>query len=156
VTITAGASGSGSGTVAYLVAPSLLTSARNGTLTIAGQTVTVTQAAILPAPPPPPPPPPACSYSISPPSTDLAGQATTVSVDVKTQASCDWKATSQASWLHIQGASSGTGSGAITIQVDRYNRKQERTGTVTIADQTFTVTQSRNGGDDQDLTAPEN
>ena len=44
VTITAGASGTGPGTVSYSVAANT-GAARSGTLTIAGQTVTITQAA---------------------------------------------------------------------------------------------------------------
>ena len=43
ITITAGASGTGSGTVFYSVAPNSSSSARSGSLTIAGQTVTVQQ-----------------------------------------------------------------------------------------------------------------
>ena len=45
LTITSGASGTGNGTVGYSVAANATGSARTGTLTIAGQTFTVTQAA---------------------------------------------------------------------------------------------------------------
>lgn len=44
ITITSGASGSGNGTVNYSVAANTGTAARNGTMTIAGSTFTVTQA----------------------------------------------------------------------------------------------------------------
>ncbi|HEV2801443.1 MAG TPA: M36 family metallopeptidase [Pyrinomonadaceae bacterium] len=43
LTITAGSSGTGNGTVSYSVAANTSTSSRTGTLTIAGQTLTVTQ-----------------------------------------------------------------------------------------------------------------
>jgi hypothetical protein len=43
IIITAGGSGSGDGTVAFLVAPNLTGAARSGTIVIAGQTFTVTQ-----------------------------------------------------------------------------------------------------------------
>jgi len=46
ITITSGASGTDSGTVSFAVAASSLGTIRTGTLTIAGQTVTVTQAGI--------------------------------------------------------------------------------------------------------------
>jgi hypothetical protein len=46
ITITAGASGSGSGTVSFTVGANSSSSSRSGTLTIAGQTVTVTQAGV--------------------------------------------------------------------------------------------------------------
>ena len=45
LTVTSGASGSGNGTVAFSAAANPNTSARTGTLTIAGQTFSVTQAA---------------------------------------------------------------------------------------------------------------
>ncbi|HLJ44398.1 MAG TPA: FG-GAP-like repeat-containing protein, partial [Bryobacteraceae bacterium] len=45
ITVTSGASGSGNGTVNYAVAANLTTAARQGTLTIAGQTFTIMQAA---------------------------------------------------------------------------------------------------------------
>ena len=44
ITITSGASGSGNGTVRYAVAPNPSPAARMGTLTVAGQTVTIMQA----------------------------------------------------------------------------------------------------------------
>src|SRR5262249_39819985 len=54
ITITSGASGSGIGGVHYTVATSTAV-ARTGTLTVAGQTVTFSQAAGSGATPPPPP-----------------------------------------------------------------------------------------------------
>lgn len=44
ITITSGASGTGSGTVQYTVAPSTATSSRAGTITVQGQTYPITQA----------------------------------------------------------------------------------------------------------------
>jgi hypothetical protein len=44
ITITSGASGSGSGTVTYSVAERILSTPRNGSLTIAGLTHSVSQA----------------------------------------------------------------------------------------------------------------
>ena len=45
ITVTSGSSGTGSGTVSYNVAANTTSTSRSGTLTIAGQSVTVTQAA---------------------------------------------------------------------------------------------------------------
>jgi len=44
ITLTSGASGTGSGETRYNVAPNVSTNARTGNLTVAGRTVTVTQA----------------------------------------------------------------------------------------------------------------
>ena len=49
ITVTGGSSGSGNGTVTYTVAANTSNKSRSGTLTVAGQTVTVTQ--IKPLPP---------------------------------------------------------------------------------------------------------
>ncbi len=46
ITITSSSSGSGSGTVSYSVAANTSTSQRSGTLTVAGKTITVTQAGV--------------------------------------------------------------------------------------------------------------
>jgi len=43
--VTSGASGTGNGTVNYTVAPNNTTAALTGTLTVAGNTITVTEAA---------------------------------------------------------------------------------------------------------------
>lgn len=59
ITVTSGASGSGNGTVSYNVAANPTTSSRSGSITIAGQTFTVTQAAA----------PSACSAIVLAPST---------------------------------------------------------------------------------------
>jgi hypothetical protein len=58
ITITAGGTGVGNGTVSYSVAPNTSSSSRNGTITVAGQTVYVVQQPEPQLPPPPPPEPP--------------------------------------------------------------------------------------------------
>ena len=125
VTITAGASGTGNGTVTLSVAQNTGV-ARTGTATIAGQTFTVNQA---------------CASSISPTSRAVGpGLHTEQTVRVTTISGCTWTATSNASWLTITSGVSGTGSGDVTYSVAA-NSGGVRTGTLTIADQTLTVTQ---------------
>ena len=82
-----------------------------------------------------------CTYTIDPISADFPASGGTGSVDVTTQSGCAWTATSNDSWIHITSGSSGTGSGTVNYSVDE-NTGSARTGTITIADQTFTVTQS--------------
>jgi subtilisin family serine protease len=127
ITITSGASGSGSGTVNYSVAANA-GSARIGTMTIAGQTFTVTQAA-------------ACTYSISPTSQNFVTGGGTGSVNVTAGAGCGWTATSNAPWITITSGASGTGNGAVGYSVAA-NAGSARSGMMTIAGQTFTVTQN--------------
>jgi ABC-type arginine transport system ATPase subunit len=134
LSITSGSSGSGNGNVGFSVAANT-GSPRTGTLTIAGRTFTVLQAA-------------ACTYSISPSSASI-GRAggDGPDVDVSAPAGCAWTATSNDGWLTIRSGESGTGNGRVRFRVAAF-AGESRTGTLTIAGQTFTVTQARSNRDD--------
>ena len=132
ITITSGASGTGSGAVAFTVAANT-GAARSAALTIAGQTFTVTQDAAA-APPP-------CTYSISPQSQNVNANANTGSVAVTTGSACAWTAASNAAWLSITSGAAGTGNGSVGVSVAA-NTGSARSGTLTIAGQTFTVNQA--------------
>ena len=128
--ITSGASGSGNGTVAYSVGVNIA-GGRTGTLTIAGQTFTVTQAAVIPT----------CSFSIHPTSTSVAAAGGSGSVTVTAGSGCSWSATSNApSWLSVTSGASGSGNGSVGYSAAA-NTGSARSGTITIAGQTFTVSQ---------------
>ncbi|MDA8084424.1 MAG: PKD domain-containing protein [Nitrospiraceae bacterium] len=55
---------------------------------------------------------------------------------------CDWTAVSNDSWLHVTSGSSGKGIGVVGYSVDPYAGAVQRTGTLTIAGITYTVTQA--------------
>ena len=128
ITITAGAAGTGNGTVSYSVAANNTTSSRTGTMTIAGQTFTLSQSA-------------GCTFSISPSASSVASAATTGSVTVSAGAGCAWTASSSASWITITSGASGAGPGSVGYSVSANTGTAQRTGTLTIAGRTFTVTQ---------------
>ena len=132
ITIDSGTSGTGSGTVNYSVDENT-GSARTGTMTIAGHTFTVTQGAGG-----------TCTYAIDPTSQSFGASGGTGSVNVTTQAGCSWTASSNESWITIDSGTSGTGSGTVNYSVDE-NTGSARTGTMTIAGHTFTVTQGAGG-----------
>jgi hypothetical protein len=133
LTIVGAASGSGTANIAWLAAPSLETTPRTGAITIEGQTFTVTQQPLIPT----------CSYAISPESANVGPAATTLTVSVTTQAGCTWTVKQEDPWLQIDSANSGTGNGTVKIGVERYKGNGQRTGTVTIAGKTLTVTQRK-------------
>ncbi len=83
-----------------------------------------------------------CSYSISPTNQSFAANGGTGSTNVTTQANCAWTATSNASWLTITSGASGNGSGTVGYSVAANTAATQRTGTLTVAGQTFTVTQA--------------
>ena len=104
--------------------------ARSGTLTIAGQTFTVQQTAA-----------PACSFKVSPLTIEVDDDRQNREVDVETSPLCTWSATSNVSWIRINGEATRTGSDDVRFQIDRNETKNGRTGTLTIAGQTVTITQ---------------
>jgi hypothetical protein len=128
ITVTGGASGTNDGTVSYSVDVNLA-GPRTGTITIAGQTFTVNQAAVT------------CSYSIDPTGVSAPAEGATGTVSVTTGGWCNWSAVSNDAWVTVTGGASGTGSGMVSYSVAA-NSAGARTGTVTIAGQTFTVNQA--------------
>ena len=130
IAVSSGATGNGPGSVAFSVNANVGGGARTAAITIAGQILTVTQDA-------------GCSYSINPTSQSLrdpAGTGTTVAVT--TQTSCGWTAVSNASWITVNsGSVNGNGSVGWTYTANTMPGIS-RTGTMTIAGQTFTVVQA--------------
>jgi hypothetical protein len=129
ITITSGASGNGNGTVAFTFVANPNSTSRVGTITIAGQTHTVTQAG-------------ACPASINPASQTVpaaGGAATNVAVTIPS--GCGWTASTADTWLTITSGANGTGNGTVGFTVASTTGPQ-RVGTLTIAGQTHTVTQT--------------
>jgi uncharacterized protein (TIGR03437 family) len=89
---------------------------------------------------------PACTYAISLASQSFSANGGTAVVSVTTDPSCHWGAASNNVFISILGFptgiidSHGNGSFAYTVQAN--TSSSQRTGTLTIAGQTFTVTQA--------------
>jgi len=128
ITIASDASSNGAGTVSFNVA-SATGPPRSGTLTVAGQTVTVTQGD-------------ACTFGISPESQSVAPSGGSGAVSVTAPAGCGWNASSNASWISITSGGSGSGNGTVNFTVTSTNGPV-RSGTLTIAGRTFTVNQGQ-------------
>jgi hypothetical protein len=86
-------------------------------------------------------PPPTCAYSLSPVSAMSPQVGGTGSITLTTGSGCPWAVTSSVPWVVISSAASGTGSSSINYSVGTNTTASGRSGTVTIADQTFTVNQ---------------
>lgn len=91
------------------------------------------------------PPASSCSYSISPTSRSHGSGAETGTVAVTTTSGCTWTAQSNAAWVTVTGGASGSGSGTVSYSLVANGTSSQRTGTMTIAGQTFTVTQAGSG-----------
>jgi len=124
------ASGTGTATVSVIVSANTTTTARTATLTIAGQAVTVSQAAVAP-----------CVYSASPSSVSIGASGGTSSVNVTAGGSCGWTATSEDVWASVSPAS-GSGSAPATITVAPNTSTSPRSTTVFVANRPINVTQA--------------
>src|SRR5207249_4688796 len=119
ITVVSGGTGSGNGTISYSVAPNT-GAARSGTLTIAGQTFTIDQAAGAVA----------CTYSLTSTSDTVSPDASFGSVGINAESDCAWGATSNDSWITIIDGTTGTGNGSVSYSVAP-NIGEARTGTLT-------------------------
>ncbi|HTS17599.1 MAG TPA: BACON domain-containing carbohydrate-binding protein [Verrucomicrobiae bacterium] len=86
-------------------------------------------------------PPPACTYALGPVSVMSPPAGGTGSITLTAGSACPWAATSNVPWITITSATSGSGSSTINYSVGANTSASGRTGTVTIAYQTFTVNQ---------------
>ncbi len=127
ITITSGASGSGPGQVSFRVAATDGPT-RTGTLMAAGRRVTVTQGA-------------GCSVAVTPTAITADARGGPASISVQTAAGCTWSAASSAEWIGIAGGASGTGPAQVQVAVAA-NAGPGRTGAVTIAGQSVSITQA--------------
>ncbi len=128
ISLTAPASGTGGGVINFTVAPSQ-GAQRSGVITVAGQRATVIQSVAN------------CSIAIAPASQNLPAAGGTGTIDVQAQSVCDWAAASNAPWLSVTSGSTGSGNGVVTFAAAA-NAGAARSGTISIANQTFTVSQA--------------
>ena len=104
------------------------------TLTVGGQTFTVTQAAASATTGP-------CAVSLLVTTASLSAAGGTGTFTVDAPAGCAWQASSGASWIWESQPVSGTGDGTVSYTVTP-NTGAPRTGVITVGGQTFTITQS--------------
>ncbi len=130
ISITSSLTGTGSSVITFSAAANN-GPARNGTITVGGQTFTISQAN-------------GCAYALSSISTNVSAGGGTGSVTVTaSNAGCQWTATIAPNtlWITITGGSSGMGNGTVNFQVAA-NTGPMRSGTLTIAGLTFTINQA--------------
>jgi hypothetical protein len=126
LTISSGGSGTGSSPVQIDVQPNT-GAARTGTALIAGQTFTVLQDS-------------GCLFVVSPENVPAPAGGGAARVEVAAAASCTWTAVNPAAWIGITGSAGGTGNGAVDLSFAA-NTGPARSGAVTVAGRTVTVTQ---------------
>jgi trimeric autotransporter adhesin len=131
ISVSAG-SGSGSSTARYVVAPNPGT-ARTGAVVVGTTAVTVTQAAAPVAP--------GCEFTVSPQSESVGAGGGDGTIRVTASASsCAWTAVSNVAWITVS-SGGGNGNGSVRFVVAA-NSGGARSGTLTVARATVTVTQA--------------
>jgi glucose/sorbosone dehydrogenase/all-beta uncharacterized protein len=85
-----------------------------------------------------------CTFSITPTRATYPQPGGAGAVDVTAGSGCTWTAESQVPWITVTGGATGTGNGTVTYSVAPYTGKpKNRNGTLTIAELTFSVKQSK-------------
>ena len=123
----------GSDVVTYTVSANNTGAPRTGHIFVQDQTFTVTQAA------------PSCTYELSPSSSSFGSAGGTDNFTVRTSlTSCSWTAAASQSWIHVISGSSGTGIGRVDFSLDPNDSSGavQRSGSIVVADQTFSITQA--------------
>jgi hypothetical protein len=130
ITLLAGKEGATS--VSYSVAANTGTP-RSGSFTVAGKSIAVQQAGV------------GCTFGLSSTSQTFDKQGGTGSLTVKASSpACGWTLASNATWISIvPPTATDLAAGKVTFKVARNDARADRVGTLTIAGQTFTVTQKR-------------
>ena len=131
MSITGGAAGTGPGSVAVQVATNPTTDSRSGTLTIAGQAVSVREEGLAP-----------CALELSPSEAVYGEDPRTGTFEVRTPAHCPWTAIPSDSWIEITSGREGSGNGVVAYAIDRNREPLARTGRITVNARPFTISQA--------------
>jgi hypothetical protein len=102
---------------------------RTGTLTIAGQTFTVTQAS-------------GCTFTLNPATFNANKDGESGSFTVTTAGGCTWTAVSQDPWITVTSGASGTGNGTVQFTVAR-NGHGARNGSILVNTVSFAIHQQK-------------
>jgi len=132
IVLTSSGSGSGNDPVTFEVRENPASTSRQGSLTVAGETVTIIQNGGQGA---------NCNYIISPGFASFSGGGGAASVNVTTTAGCAWQAASDTQWIIITSGSAGAGNGAVSYTVAANATGKSRKGNIRVAGKTFAVKQ---------------
>lgn len=141
VAISGPRTGQGESVVPYTVAPNPLPAARSAALLVGNQRTGITQAG---AP---------CRFDLSRTSDHVGPDGGRLSVAVTTLTGCAWRADSTVSWIAVASGQNGTASGTVELTVAA-NTGAARVGVVSIAGQSYTVSQDAAGSPEPAPTPP--
>ena len=144
ITVTNGTNHTGIGSVSFQLTANPTSSVRTGTLIVAGQTITVTQAAS------------SCTYTVTPTSFSIDALSTSRTLSVTTGTQCAWGATTTETWITVTNPGTGVGMSSVTFAVSANGASAQRIGTLTVAGHPVTITQGGTSGGGTPPTPPNN
>jgi hypothetical protein len=124
-------SGEGAGQVRFLVASNPQSTARSAMITVAGRQFTVNQQANP------------CNFSLSPQAVEVGVVGGFGAFRVNGEAACAWTAATREDWIEVRSAS--TAGGEVSYVVSPNYSPETRTGHITVAGATFTISQAGRG-----------
>lgn len=129
ITVSFGQSGTNDGTVGIRIDDNRDALTRLGTLTIAGQTISVTQAAAN------------CTFTVFPTSAVVGASGGTGSFEVRT--TCNWQAVTNTEWITVvtPEGGRGAGTGAVGYSVRANTTGSTRTGSISVGPLRFNIQQ---------------
>ncbi len=119
-------SGNGDDTVTVSVSENSSTDSRNGTLTIGGQTHTLTQQGVPPV------------FTLDPTENEVAPQATSYAIELTSNT--DWTVSEAIPWATVS-PGSGTGDATLTVTVEANTTTATRMGDIDVGSATHQLTQ---------------
>ena len=133
------ATGSGNGNVVYVASPNSTLAQRTGNITVtpeaasgmSAKTHKVTQ--------------PAAQSALSSNGYEFEAAGESCSVDVSVANIVQWSISESLDWITVNGSTSRTGPGTVTLQAAANNTVYPRSGTVKIAGKNFSVSQKARG-----------
>ena len=136
-------SGVGPATLTVQVSANPGPSTRTGQVAVADQLVTISQGGV------------GCTFDISPASSSMPRAGGTGTVQITASAGgCGRTATTAHAWITITAGATGSGSGTLAYSVAANNTTSSRTGTILVANRSFTVVQQGNAAPVVTITAP--
>ena len=135
------AGGQGDAQISYSIASNPQPAERRGTIVVNERRVELTQR-------------PACVFTLTPARIEASASRQRLTVTLSGPAGCTWSAVSRVGWIEVESGASGSGPGAVTLEVRANTTAAGRTGDVVIAGLTFTVTQKRAGTSAPDPPEP--
>ena len=123
-------SGTGNATFNYSVASNTTALKRNGSISVGTNLFFVSQDGAT------------CNITLQTSSTDVPAAGITGAIVVNAAQGCGWAATSNASWITINGSAAGAGEGNVSFTAAPNTSTAARNGTITVGNRLYTVAQA--------------